>query len=107
MCNNPRQCKSKDLMHDSRCQGIPNHKGPHWAYDSGGQLIQWVNKKDRCAEWKNIACRWIPPGYKTWISPVDMINQHYITIWANNEKKANKKRHNKKANAKVGKIRKR
>jgi len=74
-------------MKDGRCQGVPNHKGPHWSYDLGGQLIQWVNKKEHDPKWRNIGCSWTPPGHKNWISPVDMAKHHYITIWAREERK--------------------
>ena len=83
----PKQCRSNDSMKDVRCQGIPGHTGPHWAYDEGGHLIQWVNKKEKDPKWKNIACSWIPPGHKSWISPVVMDKHHYITIWAREERK--------------------
>ena len=102
--SSPRQCKSKDFFKDLRCQGLPGHKGPHWGYDAGGHLIQWVNKKARDPKWKNIACSWIPPGSKGWISPINMDKYHYLTIWAETERK---KRNDKRRNAKNGKTRNR
>lgn len=84
----PRQCKSNEFIKDLRCQGIPNHTGPHWAYDPGGHLIQWANKREKSdPKWENIACSWIPPEHSTWISPVKMDKHHYLTIWAKNERK--------------------
>lgn len=78
----PKQCRSKDTLKDVRCQGVPGHKGPHWAYDAGGHLIRWVNKNEKDPKWKNIACSWTPPGHKRWISPLVMDRYQYLTIWA-------------------------
>ncbi len=96
--SDPKQCRSKDRMKDLQCQGIPSHKGPHWAYDAGGHLIQWKNKKEKDPEWKNIACAWIPPGAKRYISPEVMDKHHYMTIWAKEERK---KRREQRRNAKT------
>ncbi len=89
---NPKQCVSTDRLKDVRCQGIPGHKGCHWAYDQGGQLIRWKNKKEKDPRWKHIACEWTPSTCKTWISPAVMDKHHYMTIWAKglrDEKKRN------------------
>lgn len=86
MCK-PRQCMSEDRMKDVRCQGIPRHEGPHWAYDEGGQLIRWKNKRDKDPMWKHIGCSWTPSTHKTWIHPSVMNKHHYMTIWAAAEKK--------------------
>ena len=83
----PKQCRSKDSLKDVRCQGVPLHKGAHWAYDEGGHLIRWVNKREKDPKWKNIACSWTPPGHKSYISPVIMAAHHYITIWAKKERR--------------------
>jgi hypothetical protein len=100
MCSKPVQCESKDFMKSVRCQGIPRHNGPHWAYDEGGHLVQWKNGKDKDPKWERIGCRWIPPGNGMWISPLEMNQYHYLTIWATNER-------NKRRNAENGKTGKR
>ena len=99
--SNPKQCKSNDNLKELRCQGIPNHKGPHWGYDAKGTLIQWANKKEKDPKWKNICCSWTPPGHHNWISPLDMDKYCYFTIWAETERK---KRRDKKRNVKTGKT---
>lgn len=73
-----RQCKSKEWFKEMKCQGCSGHNEPHWAFDECGSLILWHNKKDKSPEWKVIACKWIPPDHKNWISPVDMIEKSYI-----------------------------
>jgi hypothetical protein len=88
----PKQCRSEDKLKDVRCQGIPGHKGPHWAYDEGGHLIRWVNKLEKDPRWKNVACSWTPPGHKSYIPPTIMNAHHYITIWARNERKLRRKK---------------
>ena len=88
---NLKQCKSNDRLKDLQCQGIPGHKGAHWAYDAGGHLIRWVNKREKDQKWKNIACSWTPPGHATYISPEVMDKYHYLTIWAREERKKRRK----------------
>lgn len=83
----PKQCRSNEQLKDLQCQGIPNHEGAHWAYDPGGDLILWKNKKDKDPKWRNIGCMWIPPGAKGYISPEDMYKNYYLNIWANAERK--------------------
>lgn len=83
----PKQCRSNDRLKDVRCQGVPGHKGPHWAYDEAGHLIRWVNTKEKDPKWKNIACSWTPPGHKTYVSPEKMDKHYYMTIWAKEERK--------------------
>lgn len=100
----PRQCKSLAGIYKCRCQGVPKHTGVHWAYNEGGSLIQWVNKKEKDPHWKHIGLKLIPPGHKTWISPVKLYEYHYITIWAEEERE---RRREHRRNAKARKVGKR
>ena len=83
----PKQCRSHDRMKDLQCQGMPKHKGPHWAYDAAGHLIRWANKKEKDLEWKRIAVSWTPPGHKSYISPEEMDKYQYLTIWVKEERR--------------------
>lgn len=93
--SNPKQCRSNDRLKNVQCQGIPAHKGPHWAYDPKGTLIRWVNKREKDPAWKNVACSWTPAGHKTWISPLDMDKHCYLTIWARAERKRRREKRKK------------
>lgn len=99
----PKQCKSLEIFKELQCQGVPGHCNCHWAYDPGGHLIQWVNKKEKDPRWKHVACSWTPPEHQGWISPINMVKYHYLTIWAEQEMA----KRDKKGNVKSGKTRNR
>lgn len=71
-----KQCLSKNVFSQLRCQGASKHKSHHWCYGFDGWLHQWKSKKDikNKFDW---ASSHTPPDHKGYIHPKDKINEHY------------------------------
>ena len=76
------QCPQKiGLFLDLPCQGIVDHKEPHWAYGPSGMLEQKYQKG--CENYRqNIASSSTPDGHDHYIRPKDMHDKHYISYYS-------------------------
>jgi hypothetical protein len=82
------QCFERVLFGD-RCQGTLGHVGSHWSYNAEGAYC-WLRNADdpvsaatHVAE--DIAGGITPPSHKGWISPVAMVEHHYMRFYDDQE----------------------
>ena len=75
------QCP-ETILFGYQCQGVKGHEGDHWSYGPDGSYHYDVQGE---LEPHDIAGGMIPPGHKTWISPVDKMEEHHRCHYEDSE----------------------
>lgn len=68
------KCEEKIFLANGQCQGTADHKGIHWAFSLDGSLGYDHNDND---PGEDDGCGSIPPGHKTYRSPLEMQPLHH------------------------------